>query len=152
MRVLPCAALGMALLAGCAKEKPAVESAPPPPPAAPTPVNLADVAGNWSVTTMPETSDSVLVTYTMHATAADTGWTITFPGRKPMAIQIMAMGDSITTTVPTYQSVLRKATQVSTQGVMRLIDGKLVGTVTAHYATAKADSVVHMRTEGTRAP
>ena len=97
--------LGVALLAGCAKEKPAPEPAPLPPPPAPAPINLADVAGNWTVKTMPATGDSVLITYTMHATAADTGWTITFPGRKAMAIQVMTMGDSIMTTVAPYESI-----------------------------------------------
>ena len=145
--------LGVAVLAGCAKEKPAPEPpAPLPPPPAPAPINLADVAGNWTVKAMPETGDSVLVTYTMHATAADTGWTITFPGRKPMAVQVMTMGDSIMTTMAAYPSVLRKGQKVSTQGVMHLKDGKLMGTTTAHYATTKADSVAHLRMEGTKAP
>jgi len=146
-------ALGLALVAGCAKEKPAVQAAPPPPPpAAPAPINLADVAGNWTVTVTPIASDSVLVTYTLHATAADTGWTVTFPGRKPMAVQITTMGDSIMTTMATFQSVLRKQTKVSTTGVVHLVNGQLVGTTTAHYTTTKADSVVTLRMNGTKAP
>lgn len=146
-------ALGLALVAGCAKEKPADQAAPPPPPpAAPTPINLADVAGNWTVTVTPAASDSVLLTYKLHATAADTGWTITFPGRKPMAVQITTMGDSIMTTMPTYESVLRKHTKVSTDGVMHLVNGQLVGTTTAHYTTTKADSVVNLKMNGTKAP
>jgi len=147
-------ALGLALVAGCAKEKPAVQAAPPPPPppAAPAPINLADVAGEWTVTVTPAASDSVLLTYKLHATAADTGWTITFPGRKPMAVKIMTMGDSITTTVAPYESVLRKRTKVSTEGVMHLVNGQLVGTATAHYVTTKADSVVNLKVNGTKSP
>ncbi len=144
--------LGVALLAGCAKEKPAPEPAPLPPPPAPAVVNLADVAGDWTVKTMPAASDSVLVTYMLHATAADSGWTITFPGRKAMPIQVMVMGDSIMTTVPAYQSVLRKGQKVSTNGVMHLKDGKITGTNVAHYMTAKADSVLMLRMEGTKNP
>ena len=144
--------LGAALLAGCAKEKPAPEPAPLPPPPAPAPINLADLAGNWNVNTMPETSDSVLVTYVMHATAADTGWTITFAGRKAQPLQIMVMGDSIMTTLAPFQSVLRKGEKVSTNGVMHLKDGKLVGTNVAHYQTTKPDSVRRLRMEGTKAP
>ncbi|HEY7613328.1 MAG TPA: hypothetical protein VH764_10060 [Gemmatimonadales bacterium] len=34
----------------------------------------------------------------------------------------------------------------------RLQDGKLVGTTTAHYDAAGADSVAHLTFEGTRAP
>lgn len=142
-----------ALLAGCAKtEKPAAEPAPPPPPPAPAPINMADVAGSWTVKTMAEGTDSVLVTYSLKATATDTGWMITLPKRKPMALHVVVSGDSILTDVGPYESVLRKGVKVSTQGVIRLKDGKMVGTTVAHYATAKADSVVHLRTEGTKAP
>lgn len=144
--------LGVALLAGCAKEKPAPEPAPLPPPPAPAPINLADVAGEWSVKTMGETSDSVLVTYMMHATAADTGWTITFPGRKAMPLQVMAMGDSLMTTLPSFQSVLRKGQKVSVQGTLHLMNGKLMGNNVAHYMTSMADSVAHLRMEGTKLP
>ena len=152
MRTLPIA-LSLALLAGCAKEKPAAEAAPPPPPpAAPAPINLADVAGDWTVTVMPAVGDSVLLTYKLHATPADTGWTVTFPGRKPMAVQITTMGDSIMTTMAPYESVLRKRTMVSTEGVMHLVNGQLLGMTTAHYKTTKADSVVHLRMEGAKAP
>lgn len=151
MRKLPLA-LGLALLAACAKEKPAAEAAPPPPPPAPAPINLADVAGDWTFTVMPEVGDSVLVTYKLHATPADTGWTVTFPGRKPMALQITTAGDSIMTTMAAYESVLRSRTKVSTEGVLHLVNGQLVGTTTAHYATSKADSVVHLRMNGAKTP
>lgn len=145
-------ALSLALIAGCAKEKPAVQEAPPVTPAAPAPINLADVAGDWTVSVMPAASDSVLLTYQLHATAADTGWTVTFSGRKPMALQIMPMGDSITTTMAAYESVLRKNTKVSTDGVMHLVDGKLTGTTIAHYTTTQADSVVNLRMSGVKTP
>ncbi|MHB1863170.1 MAG: hypothetical protein ACYCVL_09390 [Gemmatimonadaceae bacterium] len=151
MRSLTCA-LAVVLVAGCAKEKPATQSAPPPPPPAPAAINLADVAGNWTVKAMPATGDSVLLTYTLHATAADTGWTITFSGRKPMAVQVATMGDSVMVTAPAYESMLRKGTKVSTQGVMHLVNGTLTGTTTAHYVTTKADSVIHLRMEGTKMP
>ncbi len=145
-------ALTLALVAGCAKEKPAAQADSPPPPAAPAPINLADVAGDWTVAVISSVSDSVLLTYTLHATAADTGWTVTFPGRKPMALQITPTGDSIMATMAPYESVLRKQTRVSVESVMRLTDGHLMGTSTAHYTTAKADSVVNLRMNGTRAP
>lgn len=147
-------ALGLALLAACAKAKPAAEAAPPPPPppAAPAPINLADVAGDWTFTVTPAVGDSVLLTYKLHATPADTGWTVTFPGRKPMALQITTAGDSIMTTMAPYESVLRRRTKVSTDGVLHLVNGKLVGTTTAHYVTTKADSVVHLRMDGTKTP
>jgi hypothetical protein len=42
--------------------------------------------------------------------------------------------------------------QVSTDGALRLRDGKLVGMTTAHYSVKTADSVRKIKTEGTRAP
>lgn len=37
-------------------------------PSAPAPINLANVAGTWTVQTLGEGSDSVLTTYTLVAT------------------------------------------------------------------------------------
>jgi hypothetical protein len=153
MRRLP-HALGAALLVACtpAPKPPAEPPAPPPPPPAPAPINLADVAGKWTVRNMPETGDSVLVTYEMTATASDSGWTVTLPKRKPMKLHVMVSGDSVMTKLDQFESVLRKGVKVSTEGVFHLRDGKLVGTQVAHYTTTKADSVLRMRTEGTKAP
>ncbi len=142
--------LGAALLAACAKpDAPPAEPAAPP---APAPINLADVAGTWTMQTMAEGSDSVLVSYTMTATGTTDGWTITLPGRPAMPLMVTAAGDSVTTMVGPYESVLRKGVQVSTNGVMRLVDGKLVGTTIAHYMAAGADSVVRLRNTGTKNP
>ena len=153
MRQLPLA-LGAALLVACTSApKPAPEPpAPPPAPPAPAPINLADVAGKWTVKNSPETGDTVLVTYSMTATGADTGWMVTLPNRKPMALKITTSGDSILTRLDQYESVLRKGVKVSTDGVLHLKDGKLVGMTVAHYATTKPDSVMRLRSEGTRTP
>ncbi len=153
MRQLPLA-LGAAVLVACTPApKPAAEPpAPPPPPPAPAPINLADVAGKWTVRNMPETGDSVLVTYSMTATAADSGWMVTLPNRKPMALHVTTSGDSVMTKLDPFESVLRKGVKVTTEGVFHLRDGKLMGTTVAHYTTAKSDSVLRMRTEGTRTP
>jgi hypothetical protein len=68
-------------------------------------------------------------------------------------VRILAVGgDSIVMESGPYESVLRKGVQVTTRSVQRLVDGKVVGTTTAHYATSGADSVLQLRTEGTRAP
>ena len=102
---------------------------------------------------MPETGDSVVLTYTMHATAADTGWTITFPGRKPMAVQIMTMGDSIMTCRrDRTRASCARARRSRLMGSCTSRPGSLTGTTTAHYATTKPDSVTHLRMEGTKAP
>jgi invasion protein IalB len=147
--ILSCCA---AAVVGCAKTetKAPAAAAPPPPPA----LSLADVAGKWTVRGMNEAKDSTLVTYQLTATADTSGWTITFPNRKqPVAARVAAVaGDSLVMEAGPYESVLRKGVQVTTHGVLRLQDGKLVGLTIAHYKTAKADSVRRIPMEGTRLP
>jgi hypothetical protein len=134
------------LLVGCAKsEKQAGAGAEP------AAIALADVAGTWNVSAMPAVGDSVLTTYQLTATADTTGWTITFPGRPPIPVRVAAVaGDSIVVEAGPYESVLRPGVMVSTHTVNRLQDGKLVGTFTAHYQSAAADSVLNGRQEGVR--
>lgn len=146
-----------AVLVGCAKSEDqaavdtaAATAAPPPPPAG---IALADVAGKWNVKGMNEAGDSTIVTYEMTATADTTGWVINFPNRKPVPVRVVSVaGDSIVTEAGPYESVLRKGVQVTTHGVFRLQDGKLVGNTIARYNVKTADSVRIVRTEGTRAP
>jgi hypothetical protein len=114
-------------------------------------LDLADVAGKWTVQGMAEGSDSVLITYELNATATTEGWTITLPGREPMTLHVMTGGDSVVTHAGPFESVLRPGTQVTTESLMRLVNGQLEGRVVAHYQTAGADSVVTLRQRGTRA-
>jgi hypothetical protein len=145
-------AVSAILFAGCGtSDKPAPPPATPAPPPAPASINMADVAGTWTFKTMAVGSDSVLLTYTLKATASDTGWTITFPGRKPMTMRVTISADSIISDVAPYPSVLRKGVTVSTHGVFRLKDGKLGGMTVAHYS-AGPDTVRTLRTEGTKKP
>jgi hypothetical protein len=122
-------------------------------PAAPAPLNLADVAGVWTVRGMNMAGDSTLVTYELKTTADTTGWTITFPGRPPVPVRVVAVaGDSVITEAGPYQSTLRRGVNVQTTGAFRLQDGKLVGHTVARYDTRGADSVLMVRSEGTRKP
>jgi hypothetical protein len=150
---LTCCAL---LLVACEKPKeqaPAADTtaamAPAPAPAAPAPISLADVAGKWTMKTMPENSDSVLITYEM--VADSNGFTMNFPKRKPVKAKVTASGDSLVTEAGPYESLLRKGIQVKTNSVLRLKDGKLEGTTIAHYTTKGPDSVRTLKTEGTKA-
>ncbi len=142
-----------AAVVGCAKTEskaPAAAAAPPPPPPA---LTLADVAGKWSVRGMNEARDSTLVSYQLTATADTSGWTIVFPNRKAIPAHVAGVGgDSVVIDAGPYESVLRKGVQVTTHGVLRLENGKLVGLTVAHYKTAKPDSVRRIALEGTRAP
>jgi hypothetical protein len=137
-------------LAACAKpeNKAPAESAA----AMPRPIALADVAGKWTVKAMNEAKDTTLVTYELTATADTSGWTTTFPGRPPIPMRVSTLGSNIIADVGPYPSVLRKGVQVWTHSVLRLDNGKLVGTSMAHYTTTGADSVRRIMAEGTREP
>ena len=86
------------------------------------------------------------------ATADTSGWTMTFPNRKPVPVRVVAVaGDSIITESGPFESFIRKGVQVTTRTVNRLQDGRLVGTIEARYATKAGDSVALRPTEATRA-
>jgi len=151
-----------AVLVGCSKpdqqqakgtmaDSAATTAAAPPPPAPAPTISLADVAGKWQVKTMNEKGDSTLLKYELVASADSTGWVFHFPKRKPVTAHPVVSGDSIIVDAGPYESALRKGVQVTTHGVVRLQDGKLIGTTVAHYATKGADSVLNLKTEGTRA-
>jgi hypothetical protein len=118
---------------------------------APAPINLADVAGKWNMRSVPTTGDTSATTFVLTATANTSGWTITFPGRKPIAEKVTVDGDSIIVAAGPYTSVRRKGVMVTTNGVMRLQGGSLVGSTTAHYKVKTADSVLVLTTTGTKA-
>ena len=117
-----------------------------------TPINLADVAGKWNMRAVPTSgADTTANTYVLTATNNTSGWTITFPGRRPQPVQITAEGDSILISSPApYASVRRKGVQVTTNGVLRLQNGDLAGMTTAHYAVKTPDSVLVLNVTGTR--
>lgn len=143
-----------AVVAGCSKpDAPPAQDTTAVAAPAPAPISLAEVAGKWTVRTMAENSDSVLVTSEMTATTDTSGWMTMIPGRPAMPTRVIEVaGDSITTEFGPFNSVLRPGTQVTTRSVMRLRDGKLVGYLMAHYVTSGADSVARLRLEATRAP
>jgi len=145
------------VLVGCSKpaDRPAEDTMGEAPAAADAAaaISLADIAGTWSVRTMPESGDSVLVSYEMVIGADGSGWTINFPNRDPIPVRVVAVeGDSILSEAGPFESVLRKGVQVSTQQVTRLQDGKLMGRTVARYAVSGPDTVRQLRFEGTRAP
>jgi len=154
MRSIALLACVGALVACAGSEKPSADTAAaatPAPAPAPATLSLADLAGKWTQQVRAENSDSVLVTAEVVATPDPSGWTITLPGRPVMPVRITVAGDSLLTATGPYESVLRKGVQVTTSGVMRMQDGKLVGITIAHYAGATgADSVARLRTEMTR--
>lgn len=149
-----------ATLAACAKkdEAPADTSAAVTPPVAATttpapaatPVNLADVAGKWSIRAVPATGDTTANTYTVVAKATTSGWTLTFPGRAPMAVKVSTDGDSVMMDAGPFSSVRRKGVQVTTHSVEHFTGDAMTGVTTAHYKVKTADSVLTLNTTGKR--
>lgn len=115
-------------------------------------ISLADVSGTWIVNATAETGQTV-PQFELVATADRSGWEIHFPDREPVLMRVVEIaGDSIVTEAGPYESVLRPGVQVTTHAVYRLEGDRLIGTTTAHYQTTEPDSVVTVRSEGTRAP
>jgi len=130
---------------------PAAAPAPAPPPA-PT-ISLADVAGKWQVRAVPESGkDTSATNYVLTAAADTTGWLMTFPSGLKVPLHITVSGDSILVKTGTFASQRRKGVKVSTEGAVRIQNGKLVGTTIAHYTQAGPDSVIRLHTEGTKQP
>jgi hypothetical protein len=115
-------------------------------------ISLASLSGRWSVRVMPEMGDSTVATYDLNATADTAGWTITMPGRDTVSLHVMApMGDSVVFHAGPGRSLTRgTVNNVSTTTVLRLRDGRLVGTQTERASVQTADSVARFRIEGMR--
>lgn len=158
---IPVLVLSLATLAACAKggdkatDSAAAALASPPPAAVPAPhtLMLADLAGTWSVVSTPiDGNDKSPTSMTLTADADGSGWMETFAGRKPVPVRVRVDGDSLISETALYDSFRRKGVKVSTNGVWRLHDGKLVGATVAHYSVKGADSVLHLSVVGTRIP
>jgi hypothetical protein len=138
------------LLTACRKtdEQPVTEMA-----AAAPMIVLADLAGTWSLRSIPATGDTTPIMSEIMATADTTGWMFKFPNRPAMPMRVLAVGgDSIVTEIGPYESVLRPGVMVTTRWVTRLEGGNLVGTFRARYQTTGPDSVLTGRSVGTRMP
>ena len=146
------------LVAACAKSEPAHDTTAAMAPAAETPaaaptLALADLAGKWQFASVPMAGkDTSPTKWTLSATADTAGWTMTFPDKQVVPLQVSVAGDSIMISSGDFTSQRRKSTKVKTETVLRLQDGKLAGVTNARYATKGADSTLQLKTEGTRMP
>ena len=144
------------LLAACAKKdeapKDTVAAMTPAPAAAaaPAPIALADFTGDWKIAATPEAGSDTSTNFTtLHATA-DSTWILETATGLKIPHHVTLSGDSVLLKSDTYASLRRKGKKVWTEGVVRLQDGKLVGTTIGHYQNAGPDSVLRMRTVGTK--
>ncbi len=158
---LPCCTL--LLIVGCAKNDQAAKDsaaamsampATPAPAPAPAPAfSMSAVAGKWQIHSVPESGkDTSPTNYVLTATTDTTGWMIAFPSGVKVPVHVTVSGDSVMEKTGVFPSQRRKGVKVMTESSMRMQDGKLVGVTTAHYMHAGADSVLRLRTEGTKMP
>ena len=143
-----------AILVGCGKSEvqPARDTTAvaPATPESRAAISLPDIAGKWRLRTMDEAGGNV-VESELTATADTSGWTLTRPDRKTVPVRVVAVaGDSLITEAGPYESALRKGVPVRVHTVIRLREGKLVGTTEARYTLSRGDSVAQRPTEGTR--
>lgn len=116
-------------------------------------LSIADLAGTWNWEAMPMDADTVAVTGQLVASGDPLAFTMNLPGRDPQPTTVRVEGDSVLTSSEAYESAIRPGVMVTTTGVYRLVNGQLVGTVTAHYAgVTTADSVTQLRVTMTRQP
>jgi len=149
------------LLVSCAKkEQASTDSAAAPDttsamaPAPAPALALADVAGKWNFRAVPEAgTDTTPTEWVLDAKPDTSGWTMTFTksGLK-VTPSVQTSGDTLMLKAGPFASQRRKGMKVSTESALRVENGKLVGRTTAHYITKDADSVIMLRTEGTKAP
>src|ERR1041384_1413172 len=133
-----------AMLAGCGKSEvqPARDTTAVAPATSESraALSLSDLAGKWKLRTMEEAGGNV-VESELTATADTSGWTLTRPDGKTVPVRVAAVGgDSIITEAGPYESALRKGVQVRARVVLRLQEGKLVGTTEARYTLRGGDS------------
>lgn len=118
----------------------------------PAGLSAADLAGKWNMRAVAFSGDTTTIPSVLTATTDNSGWTMTFPNRPPIATRVRFDGDSVMTDSGPYESVVRKGVQVTTSGVYRVRDGTIAGITVARYATRGVDSVMRFRVTGTRAP
>ncbi len=147
------------LLTACAKTESSTPAdtaamAPMPEPAAEpaaVPISLPSVAGKYRVTSRGQSGDTTVTTYELNATGDTTGWTITFPNRKPVPMRIISVsGDSIVAESGEFQSVRRAGVPVTTRTTYRLQNGQLVGTTVARYKVSGSDTMRVFVIEGVK--
>jgi hypothetical protein len=145
MRALPIMMLAV-LCAACGADNPranaAVAAAAAPP---------ADLPGSWAVSAFRAGSDIAYVSYDMRATADTSGWTVTFPGREPMAVRVLsASPDSIDVVLGPYPSAVRQGVMVTAHTVGRVVGDRIEGRFAARYASGGPDAEVTGQFEGRR--
>jgi hypothetical protein len=133
----PSLILMLVAAAACSRSEPVADSVAATPAAAtPAMLTSADVGGTWDAQGMPMEKDTVVVTFTMNNTDTGDGTWITFPsGLKVQNTSRQVNGDSMVSETGGFKSQVRSGRNVaSTRTVLRMMDGKLVGTTHSKYS------------------
>lgn len=127
----------------------AVSCAPVPQPN--TERALAAAAGTWDMRTLNEAGDSVLVSYQVVATDSRSGWSLNFPGRDPIDIQVLeVVGNDVIAEAGPYASALREGVMVTTRFTFRPRGERMNGEISATYRMPDGEVTVPLRIEGMR--
>jgi len=135
------------LLVACSKS----ESAQGNVPAAPAALADADIAGTWTGVAMPEGSDSVVARWTQRCGAGSCagtseGMTDTIPSTYTLS------GDSAVGQSQAYTDPLVPGARVVDSWVLRLSNGKVIGTGAMRLADKPDSTVFRYHFEGSRVP
>jgi hypothetical protein len=110
--------------------------------------------GKWAMKSIPVEGDTTPTAYTLDTSGDTTSWTLTFAGRPtPVKLHVLsAAGDSVVTVSDEYDSARRKGVRVVTTSTFRAQGDRMTGMTTARYKVTGKDSVLMLRSEGTRMP
>lgn len=136
------------LAAGCTPADDTTEELPVDTAAAATAPAAADANGTWDMRAVPVSGDTTPTLFQLQV--ADGVWTLMLPNREPLVAQVVADADSFMVDAGPYQSVRREGVMVSTHSVYRVSGDQMAGSTVARYQNAGADSVLELRTTGTR--
>ncbi len=122
--------------------------------AEPAGLSAADLAGTWTGVSMPEVGDSITTRWTNIAAADNTGKLVIDGSPDTITYSTQFDADSMIATSAPYTDPTMPAgsPQMMWRSVGRLVDGKLVGTITRMSVTAPDSVLSRGRWEATRAP
>jgi hypothetical protein len=137
------------LVSSCTPADDTAEELPVDTAAAATAPAAADADGMWDMRAVPVSGSDTTPTIFQLQVAGGV-WTLMLPNREPIVAQVVADADSFMVDAGPYQSVRRQGVTVSTHSVYRVSGDQMTGSTVARYQNAGADSVLQLRTTGTR--
>lgn len=110
-------------------------------------VTASDFLGTWEGQAMLEGTPNP-IPVTMEGTGSE--WTMTLPDRDRIPLTVSMSADSLVLTSEPYESILQDGVTVHTRSAVVLQNGRMVGALTATYATPEGERVVTGTMEASR--